>query len=143
MLATIRALKDAAQDRQPIPGKTPEGRLSRDHVFVTGANTPWRNNLLRAFYTYCKRAGIEDARQNGAVDIHSLRVTFTTPSLEHGAPPKAVQAILGHSTLALTMGVYAKATEKSKREAVSALPFATASAPKHVLAIDPERQKTA
>ena len=35
----------------------------------------------------------------------------------------AVQAILGHSSLDLTMRVYAKATDSSKRDAVDALPF--------------------
>jgi integrase len=43
-------------------------------------------------------------------------------SLESGASPKAVQDILGHSTLALTMGTYAKANGASKRNAVA---FAT------------------
>lgn len=53
-----------------------------------------------------------------------LRVTFTTLTLENGAIPKAIQAMLGHSTLALTMGVYAKATEKAKRDAINVLPWA-------------------
>jgi len=55
-------------------------------------------------------------------------------ALENGASPKAVQAILGHSTLGLTMTVYAKATERAKRDAISALPFAKASVPEHVVA---------
>ena len=74
-------------------------------------------NLLRRFYAVCKRAGIDDAHSGGAVDIYSLRVTSTTLSLEHGANPKAVEAILGHATLVMTMSVYAEATERSKREA--------------------------
>ncbi len=133
MLSIIASLRDRAGDRQPVARKTPEGKLSREHVFVTGANTPWRNNLLRAFYTVCRRAGIKGAEPNGSVDIHSLRVTFTTLALEHGARPKAVQDILGHSTLSLTMGIYAKATEQSKREAVSVLPFASSSSPEHII----------
>ena len=54
-------------------------------------------------------------------------------TLENGASPKAIQAILGHSTLAMTMGVYAKATDRGKRDAVGALPFASMSAPEGVL----------
>ena len=84
-------------------------------------------------------AGIVDAEPGGSVDIHALRVTFTTLSLEHGASPKAVQAILGHSTLAMTMGVYAKATESAKRSAITALPFAQSSGPAHVLTLDPTK----
>jgi hypothetical protein len=56
-------------------------------------------------------------------------------ALEGGANPKAVQAILGHSTLALTMGVYARATDRAKRDAISALPFAKVSAPGHVIPV--------
>lgn len=59
-------------------------------------------NLLRSFYAVCKRAGIKDAIPGGAVDIHSLRVTFTTMAIDGGANPKAVQAMLGHATLELT-----------------------------------------
>lgn len=43
--------------------------------------------------------------------------------------------ILGHSTLNLTMGIYTKATDRAKRDAITALPFAKASQPKHVVSI--------
>ncbi len=141
VLAMLAELRDTAKHRKPVEGSTAKmtsqqaARFSADHVFVTQANTPWRNNLLRRFYAICKRAGIDDAHDGGAVDIHSLRVTFTTLSLENGANPRAVQAILGHSTLALTMGVYAKATERSKRDAINMLPFASTSAPEHLITV--------
>ena len=109
---------------------------SKDHVFTDENGNPWkRDALLRRFYACCKAAGIDDARPGGSVDIHSLRVTFTTLALDNGANPKAVQGILGHSTLGLTMRVYAKATERAKRDAVSALPFAKSTAPEHVIPV--------
>ncbi|MCH8923071.1 MAG: site-specific integrase [Planctomycetes bacterium] len=138
-LEMLRAMQQDAMQRQPIDGwndkLTAQQRasFSRDHVFVTNANTPWRNNLLTRFYACCKRAGIEGAEARGTVDIHALRVSFATLTLENGASPKAVQAILGHSTLALTMGVYARATDRAKRDAVGALPFASMSAPEGVI----------
>lgn len=134
MLAEIERLRDEAPHRKPNR-KTLPGRLSHDHVFVNGANAMWKNpgNILRSFYSICKKAGIEDACRNGSVDLHALRVTFTTLAMEHGANPKAVQMILGHSTLALTMNVYAKATDRAKRDAITALPFAAATGPEHVL----------
>lgn len=141
MLATIAALKAEAKDREPVRSRNADlterqrRNFSRDHVFVTRVNTPMRNNLLTRFYTCCKRASIEGAHSGGSVDIHSLRVSFTTIALENGAKPKSVQEILGHSTLALTMGVYAKATDRSKREVVSALPFAKSSTPDHVISL--------
>ncbi|MDP6717271.1 MAG: tyrosine-type recombinase/integrase, partial [Pirellulaceae bacterium] len=137
MMADLKRLRDEAAQRRPVAGKTRNGRLSHSHVFVTGANTPWRNpgNILRSFYAICRRAGVEGAEPHGSVDLHSLRVTFTTLALDYGANPKAVQAILGHSTLHLTMNVYAKATDRAKRNAVASLPFAKVSAPSHVLEI--------
>lgn len=141
VLATIRQLQTEAPFRVPMAGKSEAitarqlKAFSKDHVFVTKANTPWKNNLLPRFYASCRNAGIDDAVPGGAVDIHSLRVTFTTLALEHGAAPKAIQAILGHSTLALTMGVYAKATDRAKRDAVGALPFASVRTPEHVISL--------
>ena len=135
MLAELAELRDTAKSRRPAAGKTPAetdsqaARFSKEHVFVTTANTPFRNGLLKLFYAACRRAGIDDARSGGAVDIHATRGSFATLALENGASPKAVQDILGHSTLAMTMNVYAKATERAKRDAISALPFANSSTP--------------
>ena len=147
MMAVLIKLKEQAADREPMVGRSriqvaQRANFTRDHVFVTQANTPLCNNLLDRFYSTCKRAGIEGAEKWGSVDIHSLRVTFTTLSLEHGASPKAVQSILGHSTLALTMGIYAKATERAKRDAISALPFASDSTPKHAIPMQRAATKT-
>jgi integrase len=145
MLGLLTELRDKAAGRGPVAGHTPSvtakqaATFTRDHVFVTKANTPLKNNLLDRFYAICKRAGIEGAEPGGSVDIHSLRGTFTTLAIENGASPKAVQSILGHSTLALTMGTYAKATERAKRDAVSALPFAKASSPDHIISLNQKR----
>jgi integrase len=139
-MALLTQLKEQAADRQPSD-KTPVGKFSRDHVFVTPLGTPRRNNLLRAFYAVCKRAGIEGGEQGGSIDLHALRGTFATLAIENGASPKAVQTILGHSTLALTMGVYAKATERAKREAVAALPFAKVSEPAHIIPLPKRTEK--
>ncbi len=146
-LGFVQELLSQAKQRQPVLGSTlrqtaqQTANFSREHVFVSAANTPLKNNLLRKFYSCCKRAGIEDGHQGGAVDIHSLRVSFVTLCLENGAKPKAVQEIVGHSTLSLTMNVYAKATESSKRSAVAALPFATTSNPDHVISMDAHRSE--
>jgi integrase len=149
LLAMLVELKGRAGERQPVAGKTEAetvdqaARFSRDHVFVTTANTPHRSGLLKLFYGACKRAGIDDAGSGGSVDLHSLRVSFTTLALENGASPKAVQAILGHATLGMTMNVYAKATERAKRDAITALPFATSSAPAHIVSVHSGRKVAA
>jgi hypothetical protein len=118
MLAMLVALHNEAEKRS--------AGCDREHVFTNHEGRPHKHNLMRKFYGTCKRAGITDGKRNGSVDLHSLRVTFTAPSLEGGAGPKAVPMILGHATLDMTMRVYAKATDRSMRDAVNALPFATA-----------------
>ena len=145
MLATIRQLEGEAPDRKPVKGRTRPGKLSTRHVFVTGADTPWlvNGNLLRAFYAVCERAGIEGAHRNGTVDIHALRGTFATLALENGARPKDVQEILGHSTLEMTMKIYAKSTDRGKRQAVDALPFATTEAPAHIVSMEGDGRRVA
>ena len=141
MLAMLAELRDAAGHRRPVEGLTPSATarqaalFTRDHVFVTRANTPLKNNLLQRFYAVCDKAGIDDAHPGGNVDLHSLRVTCATLMLQNGANPKDVQAILGHSTLALTMKVYAKATERGKRSAIDALPFDMVTSPAHLIAV--------
>ena len=113
--------------------------FSRECVFATTANTPLRNKVLPKFYAVCKTAGIKDANAWGAVDIHSLRGTF----INGVASPKAVQEIVGYATLDMTMNIYAKATERGKREAVNSLPFVTATAPPHVFEMDPNNVQKA
>lgn len=143
LLAMIRDLQSAAKDRKPRKGNTEAitkriaEKFSREHVFVTKASTPWHNHLLTRFYSVCKKAGIEGGHVGGNVDIHSLRVSFATLALDNGANPKAVQAILGHSTLGMTMRVYSKATEKGKRAVIDSLPFASANAPGYTAQVQP------
>lgn len=143
MFETIVKLRDEAKRRRPIPGSTPDRtrrqaeNFSKEHVFVTQANTPLANNLLARFYACCKRANIEGAHSGGSVDIHSLRVSFTTISISNGANPGDVQAILGHKTMRMTMGIYNKATRRGKRRAIAALPFAKLSQPSgHIVSIE-------
>ncbi len=143
MVEMLHGLKSEAKERQPVAGRTAKqtdqqaASFSRDHVFVNRVNTPWRHNLLEQFYRYAQKAGIADARPRGAVDLHSLRVTFVTHCINGGASPKAVQAIVGHSSLDLTMRTYTKATDQAKRAAISALPFAKATNPSHLLKLVP------
>ena len=47
--------------------------------------------------------------------FHLLRHTYTTNLLSHGAAPKDVQELLGHSDVSTTMNIYAHATREAKR----------------------------
>jgi integrase len=123
--------------REQAAGR-PDG-WDREHVFVNCIGRPHRNTLLEQFYVVYKHAAIADAVPGGSVNLHALRTTFISLTIENGASPKAVQPIVGHSTPTMTMSVYALATDKAKRAAISALPFAKASAPAHVVTLDDDQ----
>lgn len=57
--------------------------------------------------------------------FHMLRHTFTSNLLSHGASPKDVQELLGHSDIHLTMNIYAHADRNSKRLSVQSLDYIT------------------
>jgi integrase len=77
---------------------------------VTKTNT---NEYLKR---WAARAGIEKN-----IGWHTARHTFAVLSLESGAEIYTVSKLLGHKNVKTTQ-VYAKATDKMKREAVNALP---------------------
>lgn len=52
---------------------------------------------------------------------HTFRHTFATRSIERGIPPKVLQTILGHSTLAMTMDIYAHVLPDTKAEEMQKL----------------------
>ena len=54
-------------------------------------------------------------------DFHSLRHTHTTNRLSHGATPKDVQELLGHSDVSTTMNIYAHSTREAKRNSARLL----------------------
>lgn len=125
----LRAAYEADPDqRRLFPGRCRCGGRSRE-------------GLLHALYRDAGKAGIEGAHQGGSVDVHALRVTFTTLSIDNGAKPAAVQKILGHKTLAMTMNVYNRVSDSSKRDAVAVLPFASTSRPEHLIRF-PEKSGT-
>ncbi len=47
---------------------------------------------------------------------HALRDTFTTQYIEQGGSPQTLKAILGHSSLALTMDLYSHVLSNTKQQ---------------------------
>ena len=127
--------RDEAPNRQPgswADAKTTEqirNKLSRDHVFVTTANTPLGGNVYREFIATCQRAGIKTKTCDASgkvvefVDLHSTRHTFATDLILNGADPKTVQTLLGHRTLEMTMRIYAKVFSQNKHAAIGKLSY--------------------
>lgn len=69
-----------------------------------------------------QRAAIRKMQEGGAdipaFTFHMLRHCFATRCIEAGMDPKTLQAILGHSTFAMTMDLYCDVMEETKREAM-------------------------
>ena len=96
------------------------------HCFLNAARRPWRNNLLKRFYRCCEEAGIEHHRKRAdgvteVVDLHSLRVSFASLLAENNVAPKVAQQLMQHSSVELTLGLYAKVRKGADRAAVDGL----------------------
>ncbi len=75
-------------------------------------------------------AGIASETASGVIDFHALRATYISHLVSSGASVKTCQVLARHSTAALTIGIYAKASLHDIKEAVDALPDLTPTAPK-------------
>ncbi len=76
-----------------------------DLVFTSLVGTPLEEaRITRLFQRDLDRAGLPRVR------MHDLRHTAATLLIESGVAMKSVQAALGHSTIAITMDVYAHVT---------------------------------
>ena len=53
-----------------------------------------------------KKSGIRE------INVHGIRHTFATRSLESGISPKALSKILGHANVGFTLDTYAHVTEE-------------------------------
>jgi len=75
---------------------------AHDLVFPTGAGNPEsHSNLLnRGFYPALRRAGLRKIR------FHDLRHTYASLLIANGEHPKRIQALMGHSSINVTMDVY-------------------------------------
>jgi integrase len=69
-----------------------------------------------------KAAGVPYENDNGVVDFHSLRGDFISYLVSSGASVKTCQTLARHSTAAMTIGVYAKASLHDLNGAVDNLP---------------------
>jgi integrase len=100
--------RDLAVILSPFVAKTPRG----GPVFRLPAKTA---DMLRRDL---ERAGIAVKTSEGELDFHALRGTFITTLIESGANPKVVQELARHASISTTMAFYAKAPQKTMRDAL-------------------------
>lgn len=93
-----------------------DGLIHLSDTLVFPRLTASRTNTNQYLVTWGKLASIEKP-----MGWHIARHTFATLSLENGADLFTVQKLLGHTKIGTTQ-VYAKVTDRKRREAIDALP---------------------
>jgi integrase len=84
-------------------------------------------DFIKRFNADCRRAGIPKRDERGrTVDIHALRTTFGTMLARSGVAPRTAQALMRHSDIRLTMGVYTDPKLLDTAAAVESLPSVVA-----------------
>lgn len=82
----------------------------------------WNDLLTAAKITHlCRNCGSDDDCSTSVRRFHSSRHTAATLLLEAGVPLEVVSAILGHSSIGITAGVYAKVRSDLKRRGLAKL----------------------
>lgn len=92
-----------------------EAGLDGGFVFpaLSGPEVPIApRNLDRAWRELLQRAGLPHYR------FHDLRHTFATRAVASGIDPKTVAALLGHSTVVMTLQIYAHVERERQRKAL-------------------------
>lgn len=85
---------------------------NQQYVFVTRVGTPIRpRDLVAVYKRLIKKAGVPDIR------FHDLRHMCATLHLQAGTNPAVVAAILGHSTVNLTLSTYSHVLPHMQDEA--------------------------
>jgi site-specific recombinase XerD len=98
----LRTLKEHRHLKGDLVFPGPQGRLLH------------RNETKHPLWRACKRAGLRP------VGWHALRHTFASHLAMRGAPLKAIQELLGHSTIEMTTR-YAHLSPNVSREVVGLL----------------------
>lgn len=81
--------------------------------YVFGGEKPCEPRLLTYWFKdICVQAGISDIR------FHSLRHTFATRCLERGISIGTISALLGHSSIKMTLDTYISTSLDEKRKAI-------------------------
>ena len=109
--------KEEQKIRKAALGDKYKGKEGLENlIFKSGRGTPVSNScyvrMLNRAVEKINNAGMEFEH----VHPHTLRHTFATRCIENGMPPQVLKAILGHSSLAMTMDLYAHVLPDTKAE---------------------------
>jgi len=99
-----------------ILGNLPNEWSRERLIFITAGGRPVEpRNLARSFHRLVQRAGLRPIR------LHDLRHTTASLLKRLAVDPKDAMVILGHSNIAVTLGIYTHGDEDSRRDALTRL----------------------
>lgn len=84
------------------------GKPSAPHMFVNRGKPLTRQFAWAMIKRYAAKAGVKD------ISPHTLRHSFATHLIQHGADSRSVQALLGHSDISTTQ-IYTHITDRHLR----------------------------
>lgn len=94
---------------QYIGARARAGKAHHPHLFLNSLGAPLHRNFAWAMIKrYAERAGLDH------VSPHTLRHSFATHLLQHGADSRSVQALLGHRDISTTQ-IYTHITDRHMR----------------------------
>jgi integrase/recombinase XerD len=96
--------------QQYMAVKAGYGRPAYPNLFLRSGKPLTRQNAWAIIKKHASRAGISN------VSPHTLRHSFATHLLQHGADSRSVQALLGHSDISTTQ-IYTHITDRHLRKA--------------------------
>jgi integrase len=112
----VRALQQHRTRQASELTGLPEPVNAAGLVFTTAIGTPIEpSNLRREFNELIDKAGVRRIR------FHDLRHTCATLLFAQGVAPRVVMDVLGHSTLSITMDLYAHVMPSALIDAASAM----------------------
>ncbi len=86
-----------------------KSKISSGKLFLSGLGTAIdRQTIFKFVKEYAAKAGLDD------VSPHTLRHSFATHLMQHGADSRSVQAMLGHADISTTQ-IYTHITDKHLR----------------------------
>jgi integrase/recombinase XerD len=96
--------------QQYAASKAPQGESPYPHLFLARGKPLTRQTAWSIITTYAKQIGLDH------VSPHTLRHSFATHLLQHGADSRSVQALLGHADISTTQ-IYTHMTDRHLRNA--------------------------
>lgn len=87
-----------------------------DLVFLSRTGKPQAQSNIELANRRIIKQIEKDGKEITPFSFHSLRHTFATRAIENGMNPQTLKAILGHSSLSMTMDLYSHVMEDTKAE---------------------------